>query len=79
MLFIQRELERIQGSLTSADPPKNYAELYAAQQALGWVLDPDTFKAPHDMLARSTLEDLRGCRAGNDRSAFSDSPDRHDS
>ena len=77
MLFIQRELERIRSSLTSAEPPKYYDALYAAQQALAWVLDSDTFKAPHDMLAMSTPEDLRDCRAGNDRSAFSDSPDRH--
>jgi hypothetical protein len=79
MLFIQRELERIRSSLTSGEPPKYYAELYAAQQALVWVLDSDTFKAPHDLLARSTLEDLRGCREGNDRSAFSDNHDLHDS
>ena len=46
MLFVQRELKRIQGALTSDKPPERYREHYAAQQALLWVLDPDTFKAP---------------------------------
>jgi hypothetical protein len=72
MSFIQRELERIQGALTSAEPPECYAELYAAQQALVWVLDSGTFKAPHDMLVRRTQEDLGDCPAENDLSSSSD-------
>jgi hypothetical protein len=77
MLFVQRELSRIQGALTSATPPKCYAELYAAQQALAWVLDSDTFKAPHAMLARRTQEDLGGCPGESDLSLSSDNRGLH--
>jgi hypothetical protein len=77
MLVVRRELERIQRALTLAETPKCHAELYAAQQALVWVLDPEIFNAPHDMLTGSSQQDLRGCPEGNYRSAFSDSPDPH--
>ena len=60
--------------LLQRSPPRCYAELYAARQALVWVLEPDTLKAPHDMLTRSSREDLRDCPAGNDLSVSSDSP-----
>jgi hypothetical protein len=75
MLFVQRELERIQGVLTLDEKPQRYDELYAVQQALVWVLDSDTFKAPRDMLAMSTQEDSGDCPEGNDRLLCSDSPD----
>jgi hypothetical protein len=62
MLFIQRELERIQGVLTSDERPERYEELYAAQQSLLWVLDSATFKSPHDTIVnavRKTQEIVR--------------------
>jgi hypothetical protein len=74
MLHIQRKLERIQNVLTSVAPPERYAELYAAQQALVWVLDSETFKAPHDMLVTYSRGGSRDCLAGNDHSVFSDNP-----
>ena len=77
MLFVQRELEGIQGALTSAEPPKRYAELYAAQQALVWVLDSDTFGAPHDILVKRTQEDLGDCPAESDLSLSSDNRGLH--
>jgi hypothetical protein len=77
MLFVQRELERIQTVLTSDGPPERYDELYAVQQALVWVLDSDTFRAPHDMLAMRTPEDSGDCPEENDRSLFLDSRDPH--
>lgn len=54
MLFVKRELERIQGVLTSEEKPENYDELYAVQQALLWVLDQDAVKSPYDMLVMGT-------------------------
>jgi hypothetical protein len=74
MLFIQRELDRIQRVLTSTEPPERYDELYAAQQALVWVLDTATFKAPHDMLVTCSRGDSKDCLAENYRSEFSGSP-----
>jgi hypothetical protein len=77
MSFIQRELDRIGNALRQPQPGREYAELYAAQQALVWALEPDGFKSPYDMLvnARDTLEDLKDCRAENCRSVSSSSLD----
>ena len=55
MGFIERELERIAAALReprSAD----YDQLYAAQQALSWALEPEGFKAPYDAI-KGTLEE----------------------
>ena len=50
MSFIQRELERL-GRALCADPrPERQAELYAAQQALAWALDPSVAMPPYDHL-----------------------------
>jgi hypothetical protein len=76
MSFIQRLLDRIGNTLRRNPALGRYAELYAAQQALMWALEPDGFKAPYDMIrAKGTLEDLEGCPAENCQSASSDSPD----
>ena len=49
MSFLQREIERLRQALQ--DPNSNrYAELYAAQQALSWAIEPDGFKSPHKMI-----------------------------
>jgi hypothetical protein len=77
MSFVQRELDRIHGALTSQPSPEHYAELYAAQQALVWVLDPATFKAPYHMLAICTQGDSEDCPAGSDHSAFLDNRADH--
>ncbi len=49
MGFVNRELERIAVALRERQPPKRQAELYAAQQALCWALDPDNFASPLTM------------------------------
>ena len=54
MRFIQRELDRIGEALRQPNPASRYDELYAAQQALLWALEPETFKAPYDLLASIT-------------------------
>ena len=68
--LVQRELDRIGAALTQSDPVPRYDELYAAQQAVMWALDPETYKAPFDLLApvSGTPEDSKGCLAGNDHS-----------
>jgi hypothetical protein len=80
MSFIQRELDRIQNTLTTAQLSSHRrAELYAAQQALVWALDPTGFKPPYDMIANATdnPEGSGDCPEENGRSLSLDSPDRH--
>ena len=72
MRFIKHELDRLHGVLTSDNPPERYAELYAAQQALMWALDSETFKAPHDMLVTCSQADSKDCQVESDHSEFSD-------
>lgn len=48
MSFIQREIDRIRMALTNG--ADNYNELYAAQQALEWALEPTGIKAPYAMI-----------------------------
>jgi hypothetical protein len=74
MMFIRREIDRIHGALTSSCSAGLHAELYAAQQALVWVLDQDTYKAPCEMLARNIPADSKDCQAENDLSVSSDNP-----
>jgi hypothetical protein len=45
MSFIQRERDRINLLIRDGSHP-NYAELYAAQQALSWAQDPNGFSSP---------------------------------
>ncbi len=72
--IVERELDRIGAALTQSDPVPRYDELYAAQQALKWTLDPDTYKAPFDLLVpvSDTPEDLKGCPAETDHSGSLD-------
>lgn len=50
MSFIQRELDRIGDALRADLAGNRYAQLYAAQQALAWAMEPDGFAAPSVML-----------------------------
>jgi hypothetical protein len=55
--FVQRELDRVGSALRQPQSESNYAELYAVQQALLWVLEPTGFKSPYDMLLDATPVD----------------------
>ena len=57
MSFIQRELDRIGNAIRQSNPVPHYDELYAAQQALMWALDPSSYKSPYDLLV--PISDLR--------------------
>lgn len=59
MSFVQRELDRLSSAMKSETSPERYAELYAAQQALAWVLEPDGFASPVKMI-RGIPADLGG-------------------
>lgn len=63
MSFIQRELDRIASALRSPQSADRYCQLYAAQQALSWALDPTGFATPSDTVAKGITgiqEDLAG-------------------
>ena len=61
MGMIARELELLGRALRSA-PEGRYQELYAAQQALSWALDPQAFKTPCETLS-GIRRDAEGCQA----------------
>lgn len=62
MSFIARELDRIASALRQSPPTEHYRELYAAQQALSWALDPSNFRKPYETVT-GTQEGLEGCSA----------------
>jgi hypothetical protein len=52
MTYIQREMEKLGRDLCADPRPAREAEMYAAQQALAWVLDPQIAMSPYDLLTR---------------------------
>jgi hypothetical protein len=78
MSLIQREIDRIGETIRHSDPVPHYDELYAAQQALLWALEPETFKAPYDLLVPVSGDIPQGsedCLGENDHSPSSSNPD----
>lgn len=60
--FVARELDRIRETLRRTDPTTDqYRQLYAAQQALSWALEPIGFRAPCDTIL-DTPADAGDCR-----------------
>jgi hypothetical protein len=45
--FVERELSRISAALREPRFADQYDRLYAAQQALAWVLEPEGFRSPY--------------------------------
>jgi hypothetical protein len=60
MGFLQREYERLNEALRGKTNTGQFAQLYAAQQAIAWASDPVTYKAPSVMLT-GTPADSEGC------------------
>jgi hypothetical protein len=60
MGFVERELEKISVALREPRSAEQYAQLYAAQQALSWALEPEGFKKPYDTIT-GTPEGSGGC------------------
>ena len=60
MSFVQRELDRVTTALREPSNGERHAELYAAQQALSWALEPLGFKAPFETIM-GTQGGLEGC------------------
>jgi len=59
---IQRELERIECALRDPQTDERYCQLYAAQQALAWVIDPSGFMSPFAAIQRDRVRPLRDTR-----------------
>lgn len=57
MGYIERELGRLHKALDEGVGDPRYPEIYAAQQALSWALDPQAFRAP--------MAYLKGIREGS--------------
>lgn len=52
MSFVTREIEQISGLLGQGKSAReDYDQLYAAQQALVWSLEPESFRSPLNMIA----------------------------
>lgn len=73
MCLVSRELEKLSRELLNA-PEGRYGELYAAQQALSWALDPQAFKSPFALIM-GTQEATEGCPVCRDQPQSSDTFD----
>lgn len=56
MSFIQRELDRIGDALRAEPDAGDREQLYAAQQALAWALEPGGLSSPMQMLRGAPRE-----------------------
>jgi hypothetical protein len=64
MSYIQREMDRIARGLREPQPQDKQRELYVAQQALAWALDPSCYRAPTDLIAGNPIQAVTGTPAG---------------
>ena len=49
MGFVEREIAKIHAALVQPEHEDKRPELYAAQQALAWALEPTGVKSPYDL------------------------------
>jgi hypothetical protein len=70
MGLIQREIDRIRTALLSGS--ENRDELYAAQQALEWVLEPGGIRSPYALIT-GTAEGSADCLPADRQHPSSDS------
>jgi hypothetical protein len=54
--FVARELDRLAIALREPQSPERYVELYAAQQALSWSLDPENFASPLQTIQEGRIQ-----------------------
>lgn len=50
MSFVEREINKINFELHNAQTKDIYDQLYIAQQALVWSLDPEMVKSPYNYI-----------------------------
>ena len=56
MGLIQREIDRLRSAMTATGDHPRHDELYAAQQALEWALEPGGMKSPYAMITGNLTE-----------------------
>jgi hypothetical protein len=54
--FIARELRGIEVALRAEVQPDRYQQLYAAQQALAWALDPEAVSSPSRVISEGRIQ-----------------------
>lgn len=64
MSFVAREVEKLSRALCENPRRDNHTELYAAQQALAWALDPKAVASPYNLLTGMS-GDSTNCSEGN--------------
>jgi hypothetical protein len=62
---VARELERLEKALREPQTDDRYCQLYAAQQALAWALDPSAAASPYATIQRGLVKPLRGTQEGS--------------
>lgn len=66
MGFIERELRRLEAALREPQTDARYCQLYAAQQALSWALDPDGYASPYAVVQTGSVMPLTGTPEGSE-------------
>lgn len=64
MGLVSRELDRISEALRGPIDDEHYCQLYAAQQALCWVLDPNHFASPYVVVSGDKVRPIKGTPEG---------------
>ena len=60
MEHITKEADRLRSALLETPLGGRFDRLHAAQQALAWAADPETFKSPYDLISGNP-EGSEGC------------------
>jgi hypothetical protein len=58
MHHIRTELDRIETALRDPQTDERYCQLYAAQQALAWAMNPSGFASPFATIQRGLVRPL---------------------
>jgi hypothetical protein len=74
-MHVKAEIDRIWATLRTEPERYRSGELHAAMQALGWALDPVTFRAPFDCIANIPVGSA-GCLEDSRRSQSPDTGDQ---
>lgn len=56
--IIRNELENLSFALRKPLPHDRYCQLYAAQQALSWVNDPEAYASPYLTIVNGKVQSL---------------------
>ena len=59
-MSLQQEADRLRSALLETPLGSRFDRLHAAQQALAWAADQDTFKSPYDLVIGNP-EGSEGC------------------